>query len=102
MSLEQVGWIGIAVLIAATLAIVIEGVVAAIWSMRVAKAAELLAERLEAEQGAIEADVAKLRAALAEMRELWRPYRRVLRWAQHPLLIAVLGSYRRRRIRVRV
>ena len=102
MSLEQVGWIGIALLIAATLAIVIEGVLAAVWSVRVAKAAEQLSERIESERAEIEADVVKLRAAIEEMRRLWQPYRRVLRWVQHPLVIALLGSYQRRRMRVRL
>ena len=102
MSLELIGWIGIGVLIAAVLAIVIEGVVAAVWSMRVAKAALLLSDRVESERADIEADVAKLRAALEEMRRLWQPYRRVLRWVQHPLVIALIGSFQRRRMRVRV
>ena len=102
MNLELIGWIGIGVLIAAVLAIVIEGVVAAVWSMRVAKAALLLSDRVESERADIEADVAKLRAALEEMRRLWQPYRRVLRWVQHPLVIALIGSFQRRRMRVRV
>jgi len=102
VSLELIGWIGIGVLIAAVLAIVIEGVVAAVWSMRVAKAALLLSDRVESERADIEADVAKLRAALEEMRRLWQPYRRVLRWVQHPLVIALIGSFQRRRMRVRV
>lgn len=102
MSLELVGWIGIGVLIAAAVAIVVEGVVAAVLSMRVAKAARLLSERVETERAEIEADVAKLRAALEEMRRLWQPYRRVLRWVNHPLVIALLGSYRRRRMGVRL
>jgi len=101
VSLELVGWIGIGVLIAAVVAVVIEGVVAAVWSMRVAKAAQLLSERVETEQAEIEADLAKVRAALEEMRRLWQPYRRVLRWIQHPLVIALIGSYRRRRMGVR-
>ncbi len=29
-------------------------------------------------------------------RRLWRPYRRALRWLRHPLVLALLGSYRRR------
>jgi hypothetical protein len=102
VSLELVGWIGIGVLIAAAVAIVVEGVVAAVLSMRVAKAARLLSERVETERAEIEADVAKLRAALEEMRRLWQPYRRVLRWVNHPLVIALLGSYRRRRMGVRL
>jgi hypothetical protein len=44
----------------------------------------------------VEADLEKLRLALEETQRLWRPYRMVLRWLQHPLVIALLGSYRRR------
>jgi sirohydrochlorin ferrochelatase len=102
VNLELVGWIGIGMLIAAVLAIVIEGVVAALWSLRIAKAALLLSERLESERAEIEADVAKLRSALEEMRRLWQPYRRALRWVQHPLVIALFASYRRRRMGVRL
>lgn len=102
MNLELVGWIGIGVLIAAVLAIVIEGVLAAVWSMRMAKAAQLLSERVEFERVEIEADVARLRAALVEMQRLWQPYRRVLRWLNHPLVIALIGSYRARRMGVRL
>ena len=102
MSLELVGWIGIGVIIAALVAIAIEGAVAAVWSLRVAKAAELLSQRLETERAEIEADMAKLRAALEEMQRLWQPYRRALRWLQHPLVIALISSYRRRRMGVRL
>jgi len=102
VSLELVGWIGIGVLIGAVVVIVIEGVLAAVWSMRVAKAAELLSKRIESEMAEIDADVARLRAALEEMQRLWQPYGRLLRWLQHPLVIALLGSYRRRRIGVRL
>jgi len=84
------------------LAIVIEGVLAAVWSMRVAKAAELLSQRIESEKAQIDADLARLRAALEEMQRLWQPYRRLLRWLQHPLVIALLASFRRRRIGVRL
>ena len=102
MNLELVGWIGIGVLIAAVLAIVIEDVLAAVWSMRVAKAAELLSQRIESEKAQIDADLARLRAALEEMQRLWQPYRRLLRWLQHPLVIALLASFRRRRMGVRL
>lgn len=102
MNLELVGWIGMGLVIASVLAIVIEGVLAAVWSMRVAKVAQLLSERMKSEQLEIEADLAKLRAALGEMDRLWQPYRRALRWLNHPLVIALIGSYRARRMGVRL
>ena len=91
------GWIGVWLLVAAALLLVIEGVLAAVWGMAVARRALLLAKLVETEQGAINADLARLRLALAETRRLWRPYRRALRWLRHPLTIALLESFARRR-----
>jgi hypothetical protein len=94
----MLGWVGVGLLVAAALAIVVEGVVAALWGAKVAKRTLALMERLETERGLIEADLEKLRLAIEETQRLWRPYRVVLRWLGHPLTIALLGSYRRRRL----
>ena len=53
------------------------------------------------ERGRIEADIERLRLALAETEVLWQPYGRLLRWLRHPIAIALLQSYARRRVRVR-
>jgi len=53
------------------------------------------------EQTQLHSDVERLRAALAETEVLWRPYRRLLRWLRHPLAIALMQSYARRRASVR-
>jgi hypothetical protein len=90
------GWVGVGLLLVAGLAIVIESVVAAWWGMAVARRALTLSQRLESERRLVESDLEKLRLALEETTRLWRPYRMVLRWLQHPLVIALLGSYRRR------
>jgi len=58
---------------------------------------QALSQRLASQRAEIEADVEKLRRAIEETRVLWRPYGRILRWLRHPLVIALLGSYRRRR-----
>jgi hypothetical protein len=92
------GWVGVGLLVAAGLAIVVEAIVAALWGAAVAKRALTLSRRLETERGLVEADLEKLRLALAETQRLWRPYRIGLRWLQHPLVIALLASYRRRRL----
>jgi len=42
--------------------------------------------------------VERLKRAIEETKALWRPYRRYLRWVRHPLVIALLGSYRRRMV----
>jgi hypothetical protein len=93
------GWVGIGLLAAAGLAIVVESAVAAWWGMAVARRALTLSQRLETERGLVESDLEKLRLALEETKRLWRPYRMILRWLQHPLVIALLGSYRRRLLR---
>jgi hypothetical protein len=92
------GWVGVGLLVAAALAIVVEGVVAAVWGRRVAKRTLALTERLNTERGLVESDLEKLRLAIEETRRLWRPYRTILRWLGHPLTIALWQSYRRRGI----
>jgi hypothetical protein len=78
-----------------------EGVLVAVWGLAVARRTRALAHLAQTEQGLIEADVEKLRSALAETQRLWQPYQRVLRWLRHPIVIALLQSYARRRLRVR-
>jgi len=99
--LSTLGWIGVWLLVAGALAIVVEGVVAVLWSLAVARRARELSERLETERGLIEADQKRLRAALEETRRLWKPYGRVLRLLRHPLTIALLESFARRRAAAR-
>jgi hypothetical protein len=90
------GWVGVGLLVAAGVAIVVESVVAAWWGVVVARRALTLSQRLETERRLVESDLEKLRLALEETKRLWRPYRMILRWVRHPLVIALLGSYRRR------
>jgi hypothetical protein len=92
------GWVGVGLLVAAGLAIVVEAIVAGLWGAAVAKRALTLSRRLETDRRLVEADLEKLRLALAETQRLWRPYRIGLRWLQHPLVIALFASYRRRRL----
>jgi hypothetical protein len=91
------GSIGVWLLVVSVVAIVLEMVLAAVWSWKVAKRARELSERLAAERMELQADLARLRAALEETKVLWRPYGRILKWARHPLAIALLESYARRR-----
>jgi hypothetical protein len=92
----QVGWIGVWLLIASGAAILLEVVVMGIWSLRLSRSARALSVQINDERAAIEADLEKLRLALEETQMLWRPYARILRWLNHPLVIALIGSYRRR------
>jgi hypothetical protein len=96
-----IGWIGVWLLVVCAVAVVVEGVVAALWGLGVAKRTRALSERLETERGLIEADVQRLRSALEETRRLWKPYRRALRLLRHPIAIALLQSYVRRRAVIR-
>src|SRR5207244_2996621 len=65
--------------------------------MRLARHSQDLSARLAAEQSRLHADVERLREALAETAVLWQPYGRLLRWLSHPLAIALMQSYARRR-----
>lgn len=93
--------IGVWLLVAGAVAIVVEGVLAALWGVSLARRSAALSARIETERLLIEADLARLRAALEETQRLWRPYRRILRWVRHPLVIALLESYARRRAAAR-
>ena len=95
------GLIGAWLLVVAVLAIAVEGALAAMWSVRLSKRARLVQEELLVERGRIAADTERLRLALAETEVLWQPYGRLLRWLRHPIAIALLQSYARRRVRVR-
>ncbi len=90
------GWYGVWLLVGSAAVIVIEVALLGIWSLRLSRRARALTRVVDGERTLIQADVARLRAALAEMRMLWGPYARVLRWLRHPLVIALIGSYRRR------
>ena len=90
------GWIGIWVLIGSGVVILVELAVMGVWSARLARRGQALAVVLQREQGQVQADLERLLAALEETRQLWKPYRRVLRWLRHPLVIALIGHYRRR------
>jgi hypothetical protein len=90
------GWVGVGLLVAASLAVVVEAILAAVWGVAVARRSMKLSERLQAERGVLNADMERLRLSIEEMKRLWRPYRTVLRWLGHPLTIALLQSYRRR------
>jgi len=92
----MLGTIGVWLLVAGALAIIIEMALVAVWGARMSRRSRALAERIEGERIVIQADVERLKRAIEETRMLWRPYRRILRWLRHPLVVALIGSYRRR------
>lgn len=93
--------IGVWLLVIAAAAIVVEGMLAALWSVRLARRTRALSERVMTERAQLQADVERLRAAIAETQVLWQPYRRLLRWLRHPIAIALIQSYVRRRAAAR-
>jgi len=76
--------------------ILLEGAVASVLSVRLARQGRALAAILERERGSVQADVARLRETLEETRRLWEPWRRALGWLRHPLVAALLASFWRR------
>jgi len=90
------GTIGIWLLVVAALAIIVEMVLVAVWGLAFGRRMRELTRRVEGERAQIQADVERLKRAIEETKALWRPYRRFLRWVRHPLVLALLGSYRRR------
>jgi hypothetical protein len=93
--------VGIWLLAASVVLILIELAFAAAWSIRISRKASALSARLGEERGRLQSDVDRLRLSLAEMEVLWRPYGRLLRWLRHPIAIALLQSYARRRAAAR-
>jgi hypothetical protein len=89
--------IGVWLLVVSAVAIVVEGVLAAVWAASLAKRSIALSEGIATQRALIEADVARLQAAIEETRRLWRPYERILRWVRHPIALALLESLARRR-----
>lgn len=99
--MAMLGRIGIVLLVAGGLAIVVEMVVLAVWGVSLGRRMRALTALIETERTEIKADVERLRRAIEETKALWRPYRRILRWARHPLVVALLASFRRRRMAAR-
>ena len=95
----DLSWIGIWLLVGGVTAVVVELGLMGLWSLQVARKSRALAERLKGEQSRLQADVERLKASLAMTQELWQPYRRLLRWLRHPIVVAVIQSYARRRVR---
>lgn len=93
----DLSWVGIWLLVIGVAVIVVEFAVAGIWTARLVRRASDLSQRLASEQALVQADVVRLRETLAETVLLWQPYGRLLRFMRHPLVIALMQSYARRR-----
>jgi hypothetical protein len=95
------GWLGVALLIVCVAMIGVEAAMLGIWSWGLVKRAQLLSERLATERVLLQSEQDQLIAQLQATAVLWQPYGRALRWARHPLIIALLESYVRRRVGAR-
>jgi hypothetical protein len=93
--------VGIWLLVLGAVAIAVEGALMAWWSLGLTRRARRVQDRLMEQRGRLEAEVESLRLALAEMQILWQPYGGLLRWLRHPIAIALLQSYVRRRAAAR-
>ena len=96
LTATQLGWPAVWVFIGSSVVILVELAVAGVWSARLARRGRAVALAVQEQRGLVEADLERLRAAIEETRVLWRPYARVLRWLRHPLVVALIGYYRRR------
>ena len=99
--MTDLGWVGVWLLVVAVVAIVFEFGLAGLWSVRIARRSRTLTGRMLAEQARLRADVERLQAAIAETHALWQPYSRILRWLRHPIAIALIQSFVRRRAAAR-
>ena len=101
MSSSELGWIGIWLLVIGVAAALGELALVGVWGARLARRSRVLNERLLAQRAQLRADVERLQASIDETGVLWQPYGRLLRWLRHPIAIALLQSYARRRAAAR-
>ncbi len=95
-TLATLGKIGVWLLVAGGIGILVEMVLMAVWGVALGRRMRVLTERIVSERADIQAEMARLARAIEETKRLRRPYRRALQWLRHPLVLALLGSYRRR------
>jgi len=93
------GTVGLWLLVAAGLVLIVELVLLAVWGVAMSRRMLALNESVSTQRAAIQADLERLRRAIDETKVLWQPYSQVLRTLNHPLVLAVLASVRRRRAR---
>jgi len=101
MTSSEIGWVGIWLLVIGLAAVLGELALMAVWTVRLARRSRAWSGRLADQQSQLRADVERLQASIAETGVLWQPYRRLLRWLRHPIAIALLQSYARRRAAAR-
>ena len=101
MTSSELGWVGVWLLVLGLAAVLGELALMGVWTARLARRSRAWSDRLADQQSQLRADVERLQASIAETGVLWQPYRRLLRWLRHPIAIALLQSYARRRAAAR-
>ena len=101
MTSSELGWVGVWLLVIGVAAVLGELALMGVWTARLARRSRAWSGRLADQQSQLRADVERLHASIAETGVLWQPYRRLLRWLRHPIAIALLQSYARRRAAAR-
>jgi hypothetical protein len=101
MTSSELGWVGVWLLVLGVAAVLGELALMGVWTVRLARRSRAWSGRLAEQQSQLRADVERLQASIAETGVLWQPYRRLLRWLRHPIAIALLQSYARRRAAAR-
>jgi hypothetical protein len=94
---DLAGLVGRVLLVAGPVLLVVVALTVVPPLVRVRRRALALRARVEAARQDTLAAVALLEAQRAETVELLRPWRTLLRWARHPLVVATFEWYRRRR-----
>jgi hypothetical protein len=97
--MTAVGWVGIWLLGVGLALIVLELALIGPRLLRLQRKAVVLRTLLERESAQRDLERLRLQRVLGEIGFKLRPYRRVRRLAVHPLTLALLASYRRRRSR---
>ena len=94
--MTQLGWYGVWLLVGSSAVVVIELAVVGVWAIRLGRRARALSLLMQTQGVLVRADLERVRLLMHETRVLWRPYGRALHWLRHPLVVALIGSYRRR------
>jgi len=95
--LSWVGWLGVDMAVIGLIAIALEVLLLLPRVLRLTKRLNELTLLYDDQIRLTRDELQILSHTLSETRALLRPYRRIQRWLGHPLTLAVLASYRRRR-----
>ena len=93
------GWVGLWLAVAGLAVVAIELLVLVPGFLRLTKRLNQLTLLLEQQVSLTRDELQALQGSTTERSALLRPYRRLWRWLRHPLALALLRSYWRRRAR---